>query len=775
MRFRLRDRLVLTITVLLAGAWPCSAQERFCDPGNEDCRAILINYIRNETVGIDVAFWFMEDARYTNELVQKWRAGVPVRVLMDPRANSSYPLNAQRLAELQSGGIPMRKRLTNYILHWKTMLFHGQNVVEFSGANYSADAWRPATATPYENYVDEAIYFTSDTAIVNSFRTQFDDHWVDTTDWANYANVAGPLSRRYGIFPQDPSLNFPPSQNYRTRAVNAYDAERRKIDAIMYRITDRAHADHLLAAVARGVTVRLITEPEQYRDESRMWHSWNVDRLYMGGVQIKHRAHQGMNHQKSVVLYDQDPGAPGDQAMAIFGSSNWTSPSAAGQVEHNMFTSRPYVTSWLISQFERKWNNYGGIIENVDFVPLPPDAPKSPTPAAGAGSVGTTVRLSWFGGPWAHLYDVYLGVGKDPNILVAANLAEPSSKTETSRFTYTVPFTLRPGTRYYWKVVGKTMALQARSSAVWSFTTGGPPQCAVGIGDFDSDCRTDLTVFRPSSGDWYARTSTKSYSYSAYQKYQWGLPTDRPVAGDFDGDGRLDLVVFRPSTGEWFIRYSTRAYNYAYDVYQWGLNGDVPFARDFDGDGRSDLVVYRPSTGQWFIRTSSRGYSYAYFLYQWGLPGDVPVAADFDGDARSDLAVYRPSTGEWFVRFSAGGYSNFAVYQWGLSGDIPLAADFDGDGRTDLVVHRPSDGNWYIRYSSSNYSLANWTLYQWGAPGDIPLSTDFDGDTRTDLAVFRPATGEWLIRYSSTGYSYSSLGTYQWGISGDAPLPAPSR
>ena len=42
----------------------------------------------------------MEDARYTNELIKKFIAGVPVRVLVDPRANSSYPLNADRLAEL---------------------------------------------------------------------------------------------------------------------------------------------------------------------------------------------------------------------------------------------------------------------------------------------------------------------------------------------------------------------------------------------------------------------------------------------------------------------------------------------------------------------------------------------------------------------------------------------------------------------------------------------------------------------------------------------------
>ena len=68
-----------------------TAQDRLCDPGDEDCRAILINYIRNEKVGIDVAFWFMEDARYTAELIRKHQAGVPVRVLIDPRANAGYP------------------------------------------------------------------------------------------------------------------------------------------------------------------------------------------------------------------------------------------------------------------------------------------------------------------------------------------------------------------------------------------------------------------------------------------------------------------------------------------------------------------------------------------------------------------------------------------------------------------------------------------------------------------------------------------------------------
>ena len=449
-----------------------AAQDRLCDPANEDCRAILIDYIRNEQVGIDVAFWFMEDARYSNELIKKFQAGVPVRVLMDTRANTDYPLNASRLAELQAAKIPMRRRLTGYILHWKMMLFHGQDVVEFSGANYSPNAWLPLTPTPYENYIDEAIYFTGDPAVTNSFRTKFDDHWVNTIEWADYANITPPLTRRYDIFPKDPSMNFPPAENYRTRAVNAYKAEQRQLDAIMYRITDRAHSDNMLTLVGRGVPVRLITEQAQYRLSSRMWHSWNVDRMYMGGVQIRHRAHAGLNHQKSVILHDQNALVAGDQPMAIFGSSNWTSPSANGQVEHNVFTTKPDIVSWFVEQFERKWNNTAPLPETTPFVPLPPDAPKNPAPATGSVNVVTTPTLKWFGGPWAHLYDLHIDTSSSfATQRVFTDLAETPSKTQTSTFSFTLPIALEPGKTYYWKVVGKTMALKTKTSAVWTFTT----------------------------------------------------------------------------------------------------------------------------------------------------------------------------------------------------------------------------------------------------------------------------------------------------------------
>ena len=441
--------LLIALGALAGSSTPAEAparlDERLCDPAYEDCRSQLIQLMDAEPEAMDIAFWFMEDARYTAAIERAVRRNVRVRVLMDPRANSTYTLNAQRLAEIQADGVPMRKRLTNYILHWKMMLFRGLDVVQFSGANYSADALRyDATTGPYVNYVDEAIYFTNDAAIVNSFREKFDDFWVDTVNWANYANITGPLTREEpdGTYVQDPQLNFPPDQNYRTRALSRYSAAR--LDSLgrggrdHARITDARHTDAMIALEQRGVPVRLITEQAQYRLVDRMWHSWNVDRLYMAGIQIRDRAHAGLNHQKSVIIYDQDAAA-GNQPLVIFGSSNWTSPSASGQVEHNMFTAKPALVSWLIDQFNRKWDNEAPVDETKAFVPLPPDTPKSPQSREPrqqrrSHDLAAAVERRSI----AHLYDLQVATDQGfTNVVFSSshmtdvNLREQANKTRT--------------------------------------------------------------------------------------------------------------------------------------------------------------------------------------------------------------------------------------------------------------------------------------------------------------------------------------------------------
>jgi uncharacterized repeat protein (TIGR03803 family) len=286
--------------------------------------------------------------------------------------------------------------------------------------------------------------------------------------------------------------------------------------------------------------------------------------------------------------------------------------------------------------------------------------------------------------------------------------------------------------------------------------------------DFDGDRKSDMVVYRPTTGLWYVRASSTGYSEASATSYQWGTAGDIPLVADFDGDGKTDLIVYRPATGVWYVRLSSSGYA-NWTAYQWGAGGagldeDVPLVGDFDGDGKADLVVYRPTTGVWYVCYSGSSYGTA-SAFQWGTDGDIPLAGDFDGDGKTDVTVYRPSTGVWYVLASSSHYTSWTAYQWGTVGDIPLVTDFDGDGRADVTVYRPSTGVWYVLTSSSHYR--SWTGYLWGAVGDIPLATDFDGDGKTDATVYRASTGVWYV-LASSGH-YTSGTTYQWGTVGDIP------
>jgi phosphatidylserine/phosphatidylglycerophosphate/cardiolipin synthase-like enzyme/regulation of enolase protein 1 (concanavalin A-like superfamily) len=452
-------------------ASPAGASESLCDPAYQDCRTTLINYIRNETVGIDVAFWFMEDARYSTEIINRWKAGVPVRVIMDQRAlpsqGGTHPDEVAILQAIVSAGIPVRQRSlsVNGILHWKAMIFAGQNVVEFDGANYSP--WAFIYVTPYSNYEWESVFFTDDPSLVNSFKTWFDNFWIDYSFYADYANITNPPARIYPIYPKDPALNFPQQESYYSRIAKNYVAETQKIDVIMFRITDERHTDQMIAAMKRGIPVRIIGDTDEYRLPSRQWVSYNLDKLYAAGVPLRVRGAQGLNHQKLVILYGQQ--------LAVFGSSNWTTPSDQQQQEHNYFTTKPWMFQWFVDQFERKWNNTNpaGVTETQPFVPLPPDKPVSLAPASGAVGQSISMALKWDGGFYAQFYDIYFGTDPNPP-LFASNLqlgpTDASDPTTTQKIVLPL---LQHGTTYYWRIVSRTMAGLTAKGPTQSFTTYG--------------------------------------------------------------------------------------------------------------------------------------------------------------------------------------------------------------------------------------------------------------------------------------------------------------
>ena len=85
-------------------------------------------------------------------------------------------MNATILAQFQNAGIPMRQKTDGGIMHWKFIIFNGQNVMQWSAANYGDYYFKPAV--PYLDYTDEGIYFTNDPPVIDSFRRKFDDTWI---------------------------------------------------------------------------------------------------------------------------------------------------------------------------------------------------------------------------------------------------------------------------------------------------------------------------------------------------------------------------------------------------------------------------------------------------------------------------------------------------------------------------------------------------------------------------------------------------------------------
>jgi subtilisin-like proprotein convertase family protein len=274
--------------------------------------------------------------------------------------------------------------------------------------------------------------------------------------------------------------------------------------------------------------------------------------------------------------------------------------------------------------------------------------------------------------------------------------------------------------------------------------------------DYDGDRRSDISIYRPSVGQWWVSKSTDAQPITL----TFGLSTDRIVPGDYTGDGASDIAVWRPSTGEWFI---LRSEDYAFYGFPFGANGDIPVPADYDGDTFTDPAVFRPSVNAWYVFRSTGGFG----SYNYGASGDKPLIGDFDGDGKSDLAVFRQSGangGRWFVQTTGRGFPySLSNYSFGQFTDKLVPGDYTGDGITDVAVWRPSNGTWYINEHPSPF----FQQFAFGTNGDIPIPGDYDGDGIFDAAVYRPSTGYWYVRKSTGGIQIQ-----QFGTTGDIPTPS---
>ncbi len=283
---------------------------------------------------------------------------------------------------------------------------------------------------------------------------------------------------------------------------------------------------------------------------------------------------------------------------------------------------------------------------------------------------------------------------------------------------------------------------------VGSYTCSIVPTSIKSRADFDGDGRTDLSVFRPSEGNWYLNQSTAGFGV-----VNWGISSDVLTPGDFNGDNKTDFAVFRATADsaqpDFYVLNSG---TFTVSGVSWGVANDIPVIADYDNDQKSDVAVYRPSNNTFYILNSGGGTT----TKVYGIAGDVPVAGDFVGDSKADITIFRPSTNTWWI-FNGSGDT---VTAFGATGDILVPADYNGDNKDDLAVFRPSTGQWI--YQPSGGGAAVFT--NWGTSGDIPVPGDYDGDGKDDFAIYR--NGTWWLNRSTTGVVSAAF-----GLSTDTAIP----
>jgi phospholipase D-like protein len=517
----------IVAALLLVHASPASAADQIYFTATDNVTNVLVQKINAETVRIDMSCWYLTEHAISIALINRFKAGVPVRLIGDRGSIFEIdPITKGEFYWLANQGLPIRLRFNPTwfpeIDHMKMSIFVGQNLVTFGSANYTPFELAPSSPT---NYKDETVLFSDDAALVNAFKTRFDQLWNDTTPEPNsvipqppyfknfhdaclaeptgncsdfaarYPNPAPMIintSRLEPDYPTPPGLIWGQGPQFNNRLVQEINAEPALVQFVIYRLTVDNITQALLNKWQSGVPVQLLIEPAEYMN--RKWPEFwlthaNLDKLWAAGVPIRQRAHAGLTHMKTLVTSN----------YATNASSNFAS---AWQRDDNYFiprSSKPAIYQAVKDRVTAMWNNPAAF---TPFQPQPPDAPVLAAPGNGSANIPTTTALIWNAGAFAVSYDVY--VGPSPSSLsLVANV--PAQLVDSPPSQYGWQGNLPGGTTIFWKIVARTNATVVNPSLVastptWSFTTAagssGPPPPSM----------PSMALDRPGSGTAVGRT-----------------------------------------------------------------------------------------------------------------------------------------------------------------------------------------------------------------------------------------------------------------------------
>ncbi|MEP7346991.1 MAG: phospholipase D-like domain-containing protein [Gemmatimonadaceae bacterium] len=346
------EQIVRELSVLLGPPILDGCNVRALQDGDEIFPAMLdaIRAARRTVTFESYIYWSGDIGRaFAAALSERARANVKVHVLLDWAG--SYKVESKLLAEMTEAGVEIKRfhplnwyhlsRMNNRT-HRKVLVVDGS--VGFTGGVGIAEPWTGHSQDP-DHWRDSHFEFTG--PVVAQAQSVFVDNWI---------KVTGAVLRGKEYFPSLPPVGTMPAQMFSSSPTGGSESMQlmylltianatTSIDlAAAYFVPDRLMLRALTAALARGVTLRIIvpgkhTDSHVVRYASR--HSWGE--LLQAGAQI-HEFQPTMYHCKVLIV---------DQWLVSVGSTNFDSRSFRLNAEASLNVLDRSFAKSLTTVFEK--------------------------------------------------------------------------------------------------------------------------------------------------------------------------------------------------------------------------------------------------------------------------------------------------------------------------------------------------------------------------------------------------------------------------------------
>jgi hypothetical protein len=302
----------------------------------------IYNFINSATRSIDVTMYELRDTTVTTDLVNREKAGVNVRVILDAQQTS---VNGAAFSALQAGGVGVTYSSSAFVYtHQKTITVDGTESFISTGN------------------LDTTYYSTSR------------DYGVFDTDAADVAAVEQVFNADYAktsITPSDgDDLVWSPTDS-QTRLLALINGAQHSLDVEEEEFSDTALVNAIVAAENRGVTVRVVVEdPSSYSSEISQVTA-------AGGKVTGYSSSTGFYVHAKAIVADYGTSA----AKVFLGSENFSDNSLNHNRELGLIINDPAVLSGVESTFTADFNQTAS--GSVTVV----------SPGNQASTVGTPVSL----------------------------------------------------------------------------------------------------------------------------------------------------------------------------------------------------------------------------------------------------------------------------------------------------------------------------------------------------------------------------------------------